>query len=80
MQYLFPQNVSFETVRAKNQERAPGAAKPGIPVDLASGRKDRAGVAAAGGGLEGGVAMKRGKVGTKGALEMVQQSTASMGK
>lgn len=56
-------------------EHARGGPKPGIPVDLAPGRKDREGVS-----ISGGAVMKRGKVGTKGALEMVQQSTASMGK
>lgn len=58
------------TNRAKNQERASGGvAKPGIPVDLAP----------AADGL-GESNAKRGKANTKGALELVQQSTASMGK
>lgn len=64
-----------EPGRAKNEERSRGVPRPGIPVDLAPGRKDRAGVS-----VSGGAVMKRGKVGTKGALEVVQQSTASMGK
>ncbi|CAM9795381.1 unnamed protein product, partial [Hapterophycus canaliculatus] len=50
--------------RSKNQERA--GLKPGIPVDLMPGAKDGP--------------AKRGKANTKGALELVQQSTASMGK
>eukprot|EP00752_Nemacystus_decipiens_P018305 g16421.t1 len=56
--------------RAKNIERAGGGAKPGIPVDLIPGPKDGS----------GGAPAKRGKANTKGALELVQQSTASMGK
>ncbi|CAM9794454.1 unnamed protein product [Scytosiphon promiscuus] len=50
--------------RSKNQERA--GVKPGIPVDLMPGARDGP--------------AKRGKANTKGALELVQQSTASMGK
>ncbi|CAB1097939.1 unnamed protein product [Ectocarpus sp. CCAP 1310/34] len=58
--------------RAKNVERAGGGAKPGIPVDLLPGAKDVSG--------GGGAPAKRGKANTKAALELVQQSTASMGK
>lgn len=57
--------------RAKNVERAGGGAKPGIPMDLIPAAKDGSG---------GGGSAKRGKANTKGALELVQQSTASMGK
>ncbi|CAM9380482.1 unnamed protein product [Laminaria digitata] len=60
--------------RAKNVDRAGGGPKPGIPVDLIPGGKDQAG------GVGGAVPGKRGKTNTKGALELVQQSTASMGK
>ncbi|CAN0478644.1 unnamed protein product, partial [Ectocarpus sp. 8 AP-2014] len=56
----------------KNVERAGGGAKPGIPVDLLPSAKDGSG--------GGGGPAKRGKANTKGALELVQQSTASMGK
>ncbi|CBJ25930.1 Ribosome biogenesis regulatory protein homolog [Ectocarpus siliculosus] len=58
--------------RAKNVERAGGGAKPGIPVDLLPSAKDGSG--------GGGAPAKRGKANTKGALELVQHSTASMGK
>lgn len=61
-------SISSPPSRTKNEEHAMGNTKAGIPVDLAS---------APGGG--GGVA-KRGKTNTRGALEMVQRSTASMGK
>lgn len=73
----------FASARSKNEERAGGGPKPGIPVDLAPGRKDgwaAGGAGGAGGGGEGGPARKRGKANTKGALELVQHSTASMGK
>lgn len=60
--------------RSKNVERAGGGPKPGIPVDLMPGGKDRAA------GPSSAVPGKRGKANTKGALELVQQSTASMGK
>lgn len=71
--FLFPGAITifFLLVRAKNIERAAGGAKPGIPVDLIPGAKD---------GPGGGGSAKRGKANTKGALELVQQSTASMGK
>ncbi|CAN0213700.1 unnamed protein product [Pylaiella littoralis] len=58
--------------RAKNVERSGGGPKPGIPVDLMPGPKD--------GSTGGNGPAKRGKANTKGALELVQQSTASMGK
>lgn len=53
-------------------ERSGGGPKPGIPVDLMPGPKD--------GSTGGNGPAKRGKANTKGALELVQQSTASMGK
>lgn len=64
----------FSSPRSKNVERAGEGTKPGIPVDLAPAGKDAAGDA------RGAGPGKRGKAGTKSALELVQQSTASMGK
>lgn len=68
------ENIDVRPLRTKNVDRAGGGPKPGIPVDLVPGGKDRAA------GAAGTVPGKRGKKNTKGALELVQQSTASMGK